>query len=82
MTQRMHEGCLRERALFRTCMHIFVCDSACAPSKVCLLVCADLCALCVIIPEGSFKKHTVSDIGWQLYNLTGLCTEASCGMSH
>lgn len=29
-----------------------------------------------------FLKHGLSDIGWLLHNLTGLCTEAGCAMSH
>lgn len=41
--------------------------------------------LCVCVCPSSrrhFLKRALSDIGWLLYNLTGLCAEAGCAMSH
>lgn len=38
--------------------------------------------VCVCPSRRQFLKCALSDIGWLLYNLTGLCTEAGCAMSH
>ncbi len=55
--------------------------SLCAFQSVFTSVC--WCVHCVCHSSGrQFLKHAMSDIGWLLYNLTGLCTEAGCGMSH
>lgn len=46
-----------------------------SPACVCVFV-------CVSSSRRQFLKCALSDIGWLLYNLTGLCTEAGCAMSH
>lgn len=76
------------------CLWEFVCGSACACLPVCTahththtLHCVRVCArvdvqiVCHSF-QRQFSKHTMSDIGWLLYNLTGLSTEVDCGMSH
>lgn len=71
--------CESLRGFAHVCTSLYTVQLVCVPK--CIYLC--VCTVCVCHSSGrQFQKHTMSDIGWLLYNLTGLCTEAGCGMSH